>query len=63
MKHPNKEGQVKKLKTILTTKKQCVLILDPIEALIARMCDPTDPLYNENVAKEELEKNETSKQR
>lgn len=41
---------MKKQKTILTTKKRNVLIHDPIEALIARMCDPTDPIYDKNVA-------------
>lgn len=44
---------MKRLKSILTTKKQQVLIHDPIEALIARMCDPTDPIYNEDVAKDQ----------
>jgi hypothetical protein len=42
---------MKKLKTILTAKKRKVLIYDPIEALIARMCDPSDELYDEQVAK------------
>lgn len=46
---------MKRLKTILTAKKQKVLIHDPIEALIARMCDPKDPIYDENVAKDQHE--------
>lgn len=40
----------KLVKTLLTAKKQKVLIHDPIEALIARMCDPNDPLYDKSVA-------------
>lgn len=35
----------KLLKKILTTKKKKVLIVDPLAVLIARMCDPTDPIY------------------
>jgi len=60
----SKKGEVmKRLKTILTTRKQKVLIHDPIAALIARMCDPADPIYDENVAKTQLEKNEDTEQR
>lgn len=51
---------MKKLKTILTAKKTQVLIHDPLEALIARMCDPEDPLYDKGVAETQLEKNETN---
>jgi len=54
---------MKKIKSILTTKKQRILIHDPIEALIARMCDPTDPIYDENVAKTQLELHEDTEQR
>jgi len=51
---------MKKLKQILTTKKQQVLIHDPIEALIARMCDPIDVLYNVEVALDQQRKHEDS---
>ena len=54
---------MKKLKTILTTRKQQVCIHDPIEALIARMCDPDDVLYDENVAKSQQEENEDTELR
>ncbi len=54
---------MKRLKSILTARRDKVKIHDPIEALIARMCDPTDPLYNENVARDQQKKNEDSEQR
>ncbi len=53
---------MKKLKTILIAKKQKVLIHDPIEALIARMCDPADLIYDKNVA-EAQERNEDTESR
>lgn len=49
---------MKRVKTILSTRKEQVRIHDPIAALIARMCDPTDPIYDEKVAKSQLEKTE-----
>lgn len=49
---------MKKLKTILTAKKRTVLIHDPIEELITRLCDPTDVLYDENFVKGMNELNE-----
>jgi len=54
---------MKRIKTILSARKEDVRIHDPIEALIARMCDPTDPIYDENVAKSQLEKHEDTEQR
>ena len=54
---------MKRIKTILSTRKETVRIHDPIEALIARMCDPTDPIYDENVAKTQLELHEDTEQR
>ena len=53
---------MKKLKTILTARKRTVLIHDPIEALIARMCDPDDPIYDKAVA-ETQEKDENTESR
>jgi hypothetical protein len=49
---------MKKLKSILTARRDKVKIHDPLEALIARMCDPTDVLYNEDVARDQLKKHE-----
>lgn len=54
---------MKRLKTILTARKRTVLIHDPIEALIARMCDPTDTLYDKSVADAQLRRDETSEPR
>lgn len=59
----HKRECMKRLKSILTAKKQQVLIHDPIEALIARMCDPTDPIYDENVAKDQQVKHEDTELR
>lgn len=41
---------MKRLKMILKAKKQKIIIHDPIEALVARMCDPEDPMYDQTVA-------------
>lgn len=54
---------MKKQKTVLIAKKKDVFIHDPITAIIARMCDPKDPIYDKNVAEFELEKNEDTEQR
>ena len=53
----------KLLKTIITAKKQTILIHDPIEALIARLCDPSDPIYDKNVAELQQEQNDTAESR
>lgn len=53
----------KLLKKVLTAKKNKVLIHDPIEELITRLCDPTDVLYDENFVKGMNELNENSKLR
>lgn len=44
----------KLIKKIFTTKKQKLLVHDPIQELIARLCDPTDILYDENFAATQL---------
>lgn len=49
---------MKKPRIVVSARKEKLRIHDPIAALIARMCDPTDPIYDENVAKFELEKQE-----
>ena len=54
---------MKKQKTVLTARRQTVLIHDPIEALIARMCDPNDPLYDKKVAESQLRKDEDTELR
>lgn len=51
----NFKGEIMKRKSVLTAKKEKVRIHDPIAALIARMCDPSDPIYDENVAKSQIE--------
>jgi hypothetical protein len=54
---------MKRLKSILTARRDKVKIHDPLEALIARMCDPTDILYNAEVALDQQRKHEDSEQR
>lgn len=49
---------MKKPRTVVSARHEKVRIYDPIEALIARMCDPTDPIYDENVAKSQKEDEE-----
>lgn len=44
-----------KRKSVVTAKREKVRIHDPIAALIARMCDPNDPIYDEGVAKSQQE--------
>lgn len=51
---------MKKPRTVVSAKKEKLRIYDPIEALIARMCDPNDPIYDENVAKEQLKADQDS---
>ena len=53
----------KLIKKIFTTKKQKLLVHDPIQELIARLCDPTDILYDENFVKgmEEQDANRESR--
>ncbi len=48
-----------KRKSVLTAKKEKVRIHDPIAALIARMCDPNDPIYDEKVAKSHTEEDDS----
>jgi hypothetical protein len=41
----------KLLKKVLLDKRKKVPVQDPIQVLIARLCDPTDPIYDENFVK------------
>lgn len=54
---------MKKQHVVVSTRKQQVLINDPIEALIARMCDPADVIYDKNVADSQPKLNEDTEQR
>lgn len=38
----------KLIKKVLFAKKEKIQVQDPIAVLISRLCDPTDPLYDEN---------------
>jgi len=51
---------MKKIKTVLSARREKVRIHDPLAALIARMCDPNDPIYDENVAKSQVEGDDNS---
>lgn len=41
--------------TVVSARKEKLRIYDPLAALIARMCDPNDPIYDEQVAKSQLD--------
>ena len=51
------------LKKIFIAKKQKLLIHDPIQELIARLCDPTDIIYDEEFVKGMLEQRENRESR
>jgi len=41
----------KLLKKVLFNKREKLPVKDPIAVLISRLCDPFDPIYDENFAK------------